>query len=511
MEESVVGRIIFGMAFLFLVASSGLSFAQDANSQSLLSGMEEYKNGNYSKALENFLKAEDLFPKDSDIPFYMGLTYLQLKQEKEAVNYFKKTLKLNSNYFDAHFQLGMVLIQKKNFQEAIPHLKEVFKRSPERENLGYFLGYCYFNLGDYQKALSYFEKNKTEDKSIEQLNLYYSGLCKTYLGKIEEANDLYKRVIEIDSSSPLAEPSKQLLTLKPAIPKEKRLNFELYTGFQYDDNLKLIPTTNVYNLKEKKTKTTLELLYLKGDYTLLKTYHSQLSASYGFYQTIANSIAHNDVQDHIVSLDWVYSDRKTTFPNKTFRLTYSYDYLLYDYKSFLQRHTVRPILIVQETPNNLTLLQYTYQNKNFKENPLFDEDRRNADNHEVGFVHFLKFSGGKHFIKAGYFYDKELAKGDNWDYQGNKGLVGFQYTLPNDIRCNFDFDYKNYSYDNANIFFDKHRRDIQRNFTVGLSKDIGKNKNTTVSVEYTRTINSSNIALYDYRKNLVSCGLTWRW
>jgi len=501
------------LLLLFWAGSLSLSFAQkpDSNYQSLVSGMEEYKKGDYEKALKGFLEAGKLFPKDADIPFYLGLTYLQLNQKDKAVEYFKKAVKVNPHYLDAHFQLGMVLIQEKSFGEAVSHLEKIFKSQPEKENLAYFLGYSYFNLGYYQKALAYFEKNKTQDKSIEALNLYYSGLCKTYLGKNKEAEDLYKRVIEIDPASPLAQPSQQLLTLKPAAPKEKRLNFELTTQFQYDDNFILVPTTDVYNLRDKKRKTAIELFYLKGAYALLKSPHSQVSASYGFYQTIANSLRHNDVQDHIVSLDWLYSDKKETFPNKSLRLTYSYDYLLSDYESFLYRHTLRPILIIQETPKNFTLFQYTYQNKNFYENPLFGEDKRDADNHEVGFVHFLRFCQGKHFIKAGYFYDKELAKGDNWEYQGNKGLTGFQYTLPRDMRFNFDFEYKNYHYDNANIYFDMDRKDIYRNFTWGLSKDIGKNKDKTISLEYARTVNSSNIALYDYKKNLVSVGMSWRW
>lgn len=510
MKKNIIGIVL---AFLFLSMPPGLSFAQETHYsyQSLTSGMKEYKNGNYAKALEDFIKAEKFFPKDADIPFYIGLTHLQLKQANEAVRYFKKTVKRNPNYSDAYFQLGMVLIQEKNFEEAISYLKKVFNQSPEKENLRYFLGYCYFNLGYYQKALSYFEKNKTQDKSIQELNLYYSGLCKTYLGKTKEAEEFYKRVIEIDPASPLSQPSQQLLTSKPAIPQGKRLNFELTTQFQYDDNFILVPTTDVYNLKEKKKDTTIELFYLKGEYALLKSAHSQLSASYGFYQTVANSLRHNDVQDHIASLNWLYSDGKETFPNKSLRLTYSYDYLLSDYASFLYRNTFRPIFIIQETPKNLTLVQYTYQNKNFYENPLFGEDKRDADNHEAGFVHFLRFREGKHFIKAGYFYDKELAEGNNWDYQGNKGLAGLQYTLPKDARFNFDFEYKNYHYDNANIYFDMDRKDIYRNFTWSLSKDIGKNKDKAIFLEYARSVTSSNIALYAYEKDLVSVGMDWRW
>lgn len=498
---------------LFLAGTSSLSFSQETprSYQSLASGMKEYKDGDYKKALENFLKAEKLFPKDTDIPFYIGLTYLQLNQKPEATNYFKKTLKLNPDYIDARFQLGMVSIEEKNFEKAISHLEKVFSQQPEKESLGYFLGYAYFQLGSYKKALFCFERNKTEDKSIKQLNLYYSGLCKTYLGKTKEAEDFYKKVIEIDPASPLASPSQQLLTLKPVVQKEKRLNLEVVTQFQYDDNFILIPTTDVYSLKNKKKDTTIELFYLRGEYALLKTYHSQLAASYGFYQTIANSLPHNDVQDHIVSLDWLYSDRKITFPNETFRLTYSYDYLLSDYKSFLYRNTVRPIFIIQETPKNLTLVQYTYQNKNFEGKPLFEEDNRDANNHEVGLVHFLRFCEGKHFAKAGYFYDKEFAKGNNWDYQGNKWLAGLQYTLPKDVRVNFDFEYKNYHYDHANIYFDMYRRDIYRNFAWGLSKDIGRNKNATISLQYSRTVMSSNISLYAYEKDLISAGIDCKW
>lgn len=503
-------RIVL-ILLLFLTGIRSLSFSQESEYQPLVSGMKEYKAGNYQKALENFLKAEKTFPNDADVPFYLGLTYLQLNQKVKAIEYFKKAVKINPNYLDAHFQLGMLLIQEKNFKEAAARLEKVFKQEPEKENLGYFLGYAHFNPGNHKKALSYFEKNKTKDKSIEQLNLYYSGLCKTYLGKPEEAGKLYQKVIEIDPASPLASPSEQLLKRRVVIPKEKRFNFELTTRFQYDDNLVLIPTTDVYNLQDRKRKTTIELFYLKGEYALLRTPHSQISASYGLYQTICNSLRDNDVQDHIVSLDWLYSDRKETFPNKSVRFTYSYDHLLSNYHSFLYRHTLRPILIIQETPKNLTLFQYTFQDKTFKDIPLFDEDKRDAKNHEVGFVHFLRFNQGKHFLKAGYFYDKESAKGDNWDYQGNKGIAGFQYTLPKDIRFNLDYEYKNIHYENPNIFFDQHRKDIERNLTAGISKDIGKNKDKTITLEYRRTINSSNIALYDYEKNLVSAGMSWRW
>jgi len=72
-----------------------------------------------------------------------------------------------------------------------------------------------------------------------------------------------------------------------------------------------------------------------------------------------------------------------------------------------------------------------------------------------------------------------------------------------------DYEYKKVRYENTNIYFDEKRRDIDRGLMTSISKNIGKN--WSVSLEYLRRRNSSNIALYDYEKNLYSMGLSWRW
>jgi tetratricopeptide (TPR) repeat protein len=204
-------KIIYLAFFVFLISSQSLSFSQETKYQPLISGIEEYKAGNYQKALENFLEAEKNFSDDPDISFYLGLTYLQLNQKEKAIEHFKKSIKLDPEYLDAYFMLGLVFIQEKKFSEAILFLEQVFKSFPKKENLGYLLGYSYFNLKNYQKAIYYFERNKTLDKRIEQLNLFYLALCKIYLGETKEVEKIFKKVIEIDPSSPLAQASKQFL------------------------------------------------------------------------------------------------------------------------------------------------------------------------------------------------------------------------------------------------------------------------------------------------------------
>ncbi len=283
---------------------------------------------------------------------------------------------------------------------------------------------------------------------------------------------------------------------------------EFTAKLQYDDNVILVPTTNVFNLRDKNRKSMIELFYLRGEYALLRKPDHDLSASYALYQTITNSMRDMDVQDHIVSLDFSKRGNIRSMPYDL-RMNYSYDYLFSDYHYFLQRHTIRPTFVLLENQANMSVIQYALQVKEFKEKPVFTEDNRDAVNHEVGFIHYLRFNDAKHYIRAGYFYDKEFAKGENWDYFGNKFLAGFQYTLPKDIRFNLDYEYKQYRYENTNIFFDERRRDIERAVSTVLTKDIGKN--WVVSLEYLHRRNSSDIALYDYKKNLYSVGLSKRW
>lgn len=510
------GREIFLFVLLtLLLLFQSLVFAQElpieSQYQPLISGMEHYRDGNYEKALEDFQKALSIFPDDPDIPFYIGLTYLQLNQPEKAIEYFKKSLEKDPGYTDAHFQLGAALIQQKAYQDAISHLEEVYKKEPEREDLGYFLGFAYYQIGEYKKELSYLETAKTRDRTIESLTLYYIGLARHQLGMTKEAVVAYKQLIITDPTSPLAAPSQRLIEVIEIEERlKRRFGLEFTTKLQYDDNVILVPTTNVYGLRDRDRKSLVMLIYLRGEYFFIRNPTLDLSASYGLFQTLTWSLRNMDVQDHILSLDLLKRGNIGKMPYN-FRINYTYDYLFLDYHYFLQRHTIRPLFILMENQTNLSVLQYTFQVKEFREKPLFVEDARDAVNHEAGFVHFLRFNDAKHYIKAGYFYDREYAEGDNWDYEGNKVVTGFQYTFPKDVRLNVDYEYKRIRYENINIFFEDEgkRRDIDRAISIALSKDI--KENLTISLEYMNRRNSSSIALYDYEKNLYSVGLSWRW
>ena len=216
----------------------------DSQYQSLISGMEYYRDGKYKEALKDFQKASAIFPDDPDIPFYVGLTYLQLNEPEKAIEYFKRALAKDPEYTDVHFQLGVILIQKKAYQDSIAHLERVYEKEPTREDLGYFLGFAYYQTGEYKKALSYLEKAKTKDKTIESLTFYYMGLAKHQLEQFKEAITAYKQSIAVDPNSPLATAAKKLIKMSEIENEENLSNF---INFNWSQFIGMSDLNNVIN------------------------------------------------------------------------------------------------------------------------------------------------------------------------------------------------------------------------------------------------------------------------
>jgi hypothetical protein len=157
-----------------------------------------------------------------------------------------------------------------------------------------------------------------------------------------------------------------------------------------------------------------------------------------------------------------------------------------------------------------------YQRKDFNEEPPRPPQRdiRDANNYMGGFLHLLRFADDRHFIKAGYQLDYEDTEGANFEYLGHRVLLGAQYTLPwASIRLKYDFDVHIRGYSNTNTVAEltgegsKRRHDEE--FTNIVRIEVPLPAGFTVSGEYQSSINQSNVAVFDYTRNVVSLTLSW--
>ena len=159
-------------------------------------GEVHLRQGNYTAALRELLKAEKLYPKDHILQYDLGIAYKQKERVDLAIKHFKKAIKMKPDFAAAINNLGTAYFDKGDYDAAIASFKEV------SEDLLYMTPhFAYYNLGrayfmkkEYVLSEEYFLKAiDIEPRFIEPL----VELGRTYLamGRNSEAMAAFKSAV----------------------------------------------------------------------------------------------------------------------------------------------------------------------------------------------------------------------------------------------------------------------------------------------------------------------------
>ncbi len=160
-------------------------------------GMQNLMDKQYTEALKNFLKANELDPNNSEILNNLGMSYYFKGEKDLAIKTLNKSLKINEDNSDAKVNLASIYFQEKRFEEAEKTYKKVLRDLTYDKQTR-----TYYNLGvlelnhkkDTRAAEAYFKKSIKEDDnycpSYFQLGLiqYNRRQFKTALKNLKEAS-----------------------------------------------------------------------------------------------------------------------------------------------------------------------------------------------------------------------------------------------------------------------------------------------------------------------------------
>ena len=197
-RHSLDWTVLAMMVFCVVSCATANIKAQKQQGEALRNlGEEYYKQGDYTSALKELLKAEGLYPDDPFLQNDLGLTYKAKKKPDLAITHFKKALALKPDYAPAKNNLGTVYLDKEEWDTAIEYFKEV------AENLVYAsphlplsnLGWAYYNKKAYAHAEKYYlEALEIAPKFINALR----GLGLTYMamGRIPEGVEILESAVK---------------------------------------------------------------------------------------------------------------------------------------------------------------------------------------------------------------------------------------------------------------------------------------------------------------------------
>jgi len=132
-------------------------------------GLAALKAGNKDAAIEEFKKATELDPKNSQSFFDLGVAYIQSKDYGSAIAPLKKALELDPNLSAAHQPLGYALMAQGYFQDAVTQLRETNDKGG--------LGIAQLEAGDLPNAVQNLQSAAAAQPNNPDLLYYLARAC----------------------------------------------------------------------------------------------------------------------------------------------------------------------------------------------------------------------------------------------------------------------------------------------------------------------------------------------
>lgn len=183
---------------LILTASEILKvdYFDDAVRRAL--GFARYKMGDTVSALDQFLTASRLNPRDAYSRFYVGKIHLEQGRYEKARYEIQSALKINPDFVELWIYLGFVLIDLSQYRSARLAFEEAAYRGGRAAELHYLLGFA-FEL----------EKNPTAAYHQYRLALQHDSLNISYLTTLanlcerskrqKEALHYFRKIVTLDT------------------------------------------------------------------------------------------------------------------------------------------------------------------------------------------------------------------------------------------------------------------------------------------------------------------------
>lgn len=122
--------------------------------------------GRYPEAIEHFKKALKIEPQYLDARFLLGICYQQTKQYDEALGAFSKIMETNKNFEPAYIYLASVYMDKGELKKAEEVLGQVLLRNPCSAQAIYAQGVIAYRRGRLDESIKLWEKSSALDKTL---------------------------------------------------------------------------------------------------------------------------------------------------------------------------------------------------------------------------------------------------------------------------------------------------------------------------------------------------------
>lgn len=179
---------------------------KDSANTILAKALSSYENKDYKAAIQHYLSLDSA---TEDSMLGVAASYQALEDYNNAIEYYKKAEQINPKNAEIPYYIGYLYSEKQNWKDAENYLKKSIALNPESEAKN-LLNYVVQNLSlaDYNDAIALYEKQDFET-ALTKLNIlikngtnnafvyYYRGLILDEQKKYKAAVDDYNKFMSV--------------------------------------------------------------------------------------------------------------------------------------------------------------------------------------------------------------------------------------------------------------------------------------------------------------------------
>jgi len=477
-------------------------------------GIAEYKDESFEEAAASLEKAHSQQPDNYEAIFYLGMSYMQMLEFEKARTYLEKASAMQPEDAKLGVYLGEAFYNLHDYKSAENALTTAIASGGASARAHYFLGMTRYAMGNYPLAVESFDHAMQMDEAMKVKALYLMAMAHRNMGDQEASAREFKQVKQLAPDSFEASQSDAMLRQSLAALSNFHINVSL--SEQYDSNVVLAPASSGSGVTVTRSRDYVSTAALNAVYNRRLDNDLGFSATYGFSQSLHRQITFYDVQAHHLE----FTPYLNLGADQAF-LRLSGDAVGVDYRRYMGGFGLMPGYVHDFGDNQKGTALLAYQRKVFfpfaKDGDalsLAAAENRDANNYLIGYTytwnapqkgmplkHALQTEGSS--LTASYMFDVEKAGGSNWSYFGHHGTLAFAYPVWERVMLTAVADQYRQIYRHINTSYNKRRSDVLTTLSPSLEwkpEIVGG----SLKLNYSFMRSTSNIAVYDYRRSVVT-------
>lgn len=492
------------LAAAFLVLSQVAAHAHAPTGGELDQGINDLKSESYEEAVHNLSHHVEAEPGSALGHYYLGVAYLKTHDLASAKTRLSKAVRLDPSHGQARLSLAEALYRLNDTDGALRETAAAEAAGTGTGALHLLKGLALSKAGRADEALAAFAAAKAADPALAQAADYQTGLVLVKEKRLKEAREAFGAAAIKDPNTDLALFAGEFeSSLEKKMDRERPLKLSLGLRFEYDDNVLLKPADSAAASGVSGQIDRREVLTARAEHYKALEGPWSLKSGYFLYLSNHHHLETHDIQSHTLNLTPTRSTESGSL-----NLDLSYSLALVDGSSYLQSVAFSPGYNHLIAPSKVASVAARFKKREYAKEPFSAAEDRDSTEAalSIGYSSVFPRDGG--YASLRYEVSQEDTDGANWEYTGHKASLNVLYQLRKGLKAQGYIEAFLQDFSNTNTYFGKKRTD--RTYTLSAVLSYTVFESTDLIAQYTRVRDDSNIAQYDYERDIISVGLEWR-